>query len=279
MRTIADRYRLVGPLGRGGMGQVWEGSDLRLNRRIAVKLIHRADLANAQEAVRRFHREARITARMSHPGVPAVYDFGNADDELFVAMEYIEGQTVSDLIAEESPLPVPWAAYLAAQACSVLAAAHAGGLVHRDIKPSNLLLTRHGAVKVIDFGAAAAPGLPQFSRITQTGQVPGTARYVAPELYEGVSAGPSSDLYAVGRLLEELLGEERYDVPSALVSLVDALLLEDPQDRPSDATGVFTALHAFIGPLPHLPGALASDLRTDPTHLYTTTQAKAFPSR
>ncbi|MEO3782845.1 serine/threonine-protein kinase [Actinocorallia sp. B10E7] len=278
MRTIADRYRLVSPLGRGGMGQVWEGSDLRLNRRVAVKLIHKADLADTQEAVRRFHREARVTARMSHPGVPAVYDFGSADDELFVAMEYIEGQTVSDLIAEESPLPAPWAAYLAAQACSVLAAAHAGGLVHRDIKPSNLLLTRHGAVKVIDFGVAAAPGLPQFSQITQAGQIPGTARYIAPELYEGASAGPASDLYAVGRLLEELLGEDRYDVPAPLTSLVDALLFEDPQDRPADATEVFTALHAFIGPLPHLPGALASELRTDPTHLYTTAQAKAFPS-
>jgi len=277
MRAIADRYRLVSPLGRGGMGQVWEGSDLRLNRRVAVKLIHKADLADGQEAVRRFHREARVTARMSHPGVPAVYDFGNADDELFVAMEYIEGQTVADLIAEESPLPVPWSAYLAAQACSVLAAAHASGLVHRDIKPSNLLLTRHGAVKVIDFGVAAAPGLPQFSQITQTGQIPGTARYLAPELYEGSPAGPASDLYAVGRLLEELLAENRHAAPAALDSLVDALLLEDPQKRPTDATEVFTALHAFISPLPHLPGALAPDPHTDPTHLYTAAQAKAFP--
>ncbi|MEV4531893.1 serine/threonine-protein kinase [Streptosporangium sp. NPDC049304] len=292
MRTIADRYRLTAPIARGGMGAVWQGSDLRLNRPVAVKLIYQDDLVAKNEATRRFYREARITSRLRHPGVPVVYDFGSENGDLFMVMEYLEGHTVADLIAEHSPLPVSWAALIGAQVCAVLAAAHAVDLIHRDVKPGNLMMCADATVKVIDFGVATALGAKEFSRITQTGHVPGTARYMAPELAEGAGASHLSDLYTVGCLLHELLtgsrpfaskdlmteierslrepppALDRFDAPEELEGLVRSLLAKSPEGRPASALSVFESLLRLIGPLPPLPGLISKDLTTDPVHMY-----------
>lgn len=290
MRTVAGRYRITSPIGRGGMGEVWEGTDLRLNRPVAIKLINSADLAAGKEARRRFNREARITARLRHPGVPVVYDFGD-DGDLYMVMESLHGDSIGKLKDEVGSLPVPWAAFICAQVCAVLAAAHEAGLLHRDVKPENLLLCRDGAVKVIDFGVATSFGASEFSRITQTGQVPGTARYMAPELIDGADASRASDLYTVGCVLYELLtGERPYQsrdllrevarrkeedpppmagVPGELEELTRRLLAKEPAHRPSDATVVYRSLLPWIRDLRPLPGWVAQDLTADPAHMYT----------
>jgi hypothetical protein len=210
LRVILDRYELVTPIASGGMGTLWEGTDRRLNRKIVVKLIlpgKRRDSA----AMRRFNREARITARLGHPGVPVLYDFGTDQGELFMAIEHVSGVTIADLIAEVVPVPVPWAAAIVAQVCAVLAAAHEQQLVHRDLKPSNVMIRPDGSVKVLDFGLAAALSSGEFSQITRAGELPGTASYMAPEVAAGEPAESASDLYSMGCLFYELLtlpGEE-----------------------------------------------------------------------
>ncbi|MEU8265821.1 serine/threonine-protein kinase [Sphaerisporangium sp. NPDC049002] len=295
MKTIAERYQLSQPIARGGMGQVWLGSDLRLNRPVAVKLIHEDDLADRKEAVRRFYREARITARLRHPGVPVVYDFGSDEGRLFLAMEYLDGHTVAHLIDEHSPLPIPWVALIKAQVCAVLAAAHGADLIHRDVKPGNLVMLPDATVKVIDFGVATALTGEEFSRITQSGAVPGTARYMAPELLDGASASRFSDLYTVGCLLYELLTGlrpfaasdlmaeiyrsrsetppplGRSDVPRELHDLTFHLLAKSPGERPQSAESVFSTLLPLVQSPPPLPGLIDKDLSTHPTHMYAAT--------
>lgn len=291
MRVVADRYQITSPIGRGGMGQVWSGTDLRLNRDIAIKLLCVPDDAAAsRDARRRFHREARITARLRHPGVPAVHDFGQ-DGDLFMVMEALPGDSVGKLIDEQGALPVPWAAFIGAQACAVLAAAHDAGLIHRDVKPENLVLCPEGSVKVIDFGVATSTGA-EFSQITRTGQIPGTARYMAPELFTGAPASRSADLYSVGCLLYELLAgtppfaspsiaEEVVriatepppplpdDVPEDLATLVEELLAKDPAQRPADAITVYGRLRPWSRHVIPIPGWITRELPADPAHLYT----------
>src|SRR5690606_15831866 len=155
------------------------------------------------ELVRRFVRESRITARLEHPGVPAVYDVGTHDGRPYIVMQYVQGISVADLIAEFGPLPVGWAAAIAAQACAVLAVAHRAPLVHRDLKPANLMLEADGGVKILDFGLAVALDRGEASQITRTGQALGTAPYMAPEQILGSFSGPATDLYGLGCTLHE----------------------------------------------------------------------------
>ncbi|QFG22807.1 serine/threonine-protein kinase [Actinomadura sp. WMMB 499] len=297
MRTVADRYRITSAIGRGGMGEVWSGTDLRLNRPVAIKLLRVPDDAPARDVRRRFHREARITARLRHPGVPVVHDFGQ-DGDLFMVMEELPGDSVGKLADEHGDehgaLPVAWAAFIGAQVCAVLAAAHAAGLLHRDVKPENLVLCPDGSVKVIDFGVATSTG-GEFSRITRSGEIPGTARYMAPELLAGAEATRAGDLYAVGCLLYELLAGERpfqsprlvdeivraqtepaprpASAPDGLADLVAALLAKEPGRRPSGAGTVCSRLLPWTRGVGPLPGWTAPGLATDPRHLYTTALA------
>ncbi|WP_433500848.1 serine/threonine-protein kinase [Sphaerimonospora sp. CA-214678] len=290
MRTVADRYRITSPIGRGGMGEVWEGTDLRLNRPVAIKLINSDDLTSEKDARRRFHREVRITARLRHPGVPVVYDFGD-DGDLFMVMEALRGDSVGKLKDEEGSLPVPWAAFIAAQVCAVLAAAHRADLIHRDVKPENLVLCRDGTVKVIDFGVATSLGAGEFSKITQSGQIPGSARYMAPELIQGAQASRASDLYTIGCVMYELLTGARpfesrdllteiarsqkedpppmHGVPAELEALTRGLLAKRPERRPESAESVYRRLLPWIHRLPPLQGWVDRDLSTDPVHMYS----------
>ncbi|GAA4563102.1 serine/threonine-protein kinase [Planotetraspora kaengkrachanensis] len=277
--VLAGRYELLSPLGRGGMGQVWEGQDQRLGRRVAVKLLTRevlADRAEPNDLVRRFAREAAVMAGLQHPGVPAVYDAGTYDGGLFLVLELVDGCTLGDLIAEQGPLPVAWAAGIAAQMAAVLTSAHERRFVHRDVKPQNVMLTRDGTVKVLDFGVAALLDQAEMLRITSTGETIGTLAYMAPEQLHSRDTTPRTDLYALGCVLYEMLAGApmfeatspgalihkhlsqtpapllREDVHPELERLVMQLLEKEPEQRPADARETYDRLLPYVttGPGP-----------------------------
>ena len=302
-RVINDRYRLNElPLAVGGMGEVWLGQDTKLDREIAVKFVRHPDGRPDQELVRRFVRESRITARLEHPGVPAIYDVGTHEDRPYLVMQRIRGISVADLVAEHGPLPLGWAAAIAAQVCSVLSVAHAASLVHRDLKPSNLMLEPAGTVKVLDFGLAVALDLPDVSRITNTGQSLGTPAYMAPEQVSEATSTAATDLYALGCTLHEMLtgtplftGPTAYsvmskqvseqpvpvrrlrtDVPAALDRLVAALLAKAPEDRPASADVVYQRLLPFVTELGPLPGALDPPSKPSPVRMYAGVLGRVF---
>jgi serine/threonine protein kinase len=270
-QVLAGRYTLVSPLGRGGMGQVWEAFDTRLNRKVAVKLLTAGAFAASPDSaidVRRFSREAAVTAWLVHPSVPAVFDAGTYDGGLYLVMELVDGCTLGDLIAEQGPLPVGWAAAIAGQVAAVLSIAHQREVLHRDIKPQNVMLTRDGTAKVLDFGIAGIIG----QAITSTGVAVGTPGYMAPEQLHNLPATPRTDLYALGCLLYEMLAGEpvftatspaglirmhldqaphplrRRDVPPQLEALLWQLLDKNPPRRPADARQVYDLLLPFVSP-------------------------------
>lgn len=270
-RALAGRYTLTVPLGRGGMGQVWEALDTRLNRKVAVKLLTAGSFAaspGSELDVRRFTREATVTAGLVHPSVPGIFDAGTYDGGLYLVMELVDGCTIGDLVAEQGPLPVGWAAGIAGQVAAVLAIAHQREIIHRDIKPQNVMLTRDGTAKVLDFGVAGIVS----QRITSTGVAVGTPGYMAPELLHNLPAAPRTDLYGLGCLLYEMLAGEpvfaatspaalirmhleqappplrRRDVPPQLQALLWQLLDKDPARRPAGARQVYDLLLPFVGP-------------------------------
>ncbi|MEV7005889.1 serine/threonine-protein kinase [Streptosporangium sp. NPDC051022] len=287
--VIGDRYVLDDlPLGQGGMGAVYAGHDRHLDRRVAVKFL-RLVTGPDEELKRRFLREARILAKLEHPGAPVLYDFGTFDHRLFQVMQFIAGVTVADLLSEHGPLPVPWAAAIAAQACAVLAAAHALSIYHRDLKPTNLMLCPDGSVKVLDFGLAMLreADSTQFTRI---GQILGTPAYMAPEQIQSGITGPRSDLYALGCVIHEMLtGEQLFTglteyavferqvkerppavpgVPAELNRLIQDLLEKDPERRPSGADVLYERLQPFAVDLPMLPGFLNPPSVPSPGRMY-----------
>jgi serine/threonine protein kinase len=224
-RLIADRYEIT-PLDGGGMATIWRGYDKTLDRLVAIKQI-RSDryhtAAQRRELAERFRREARVTAKIEHPGVPAIYDAAidrDVSDEdsdierLYLVMQLVNGVTLSDVLAEQGPLPVPWAVAITAQVCAVLSYAHSIPVVHRDLKPSNIMLDQGGNVKVLDFGVAAVLGT-DLTQLTETGQVIGSRDYMSPEQFHGAGVSPRSDLYALGCLLHEMLtGRKVFDSAS-----------------------------------------------------------------
>ncbi|GGM86176.1 serine/threonine protein kinase [Thermopolyspora flexuosa] len=286
--VIGDRYELDDfPLGQGGMGAVYRGHDKHLDRKVAVKILHLP--VPDEELERRFIREARILARLEHPGAPTLYDFGAHERRLYQVMQFIAGVTVADLVSEYGPLPVPWAAAIAAQACAVLAAAHALSICHRDLKPTNLMLCPDGSVKVLDFGLAMLRDA-DVAQSTRSGQLLGTPAYMSPEQIQRGQAGPQSDLYALGCVLHEMLtgrqlftGPTEYavfekqvkerpptvtGVPRELARLVDDLLEKRPECRPADASTLFERLQEFAVDLPVLPGFLNPPSVPSPARMY-----------
>ena len=201
---VAGRYRLGDPLGRGGMGEVYRATDEVLGRDVAIKLLLpvRETLATKE----RFLREARAAAMVDDPHVVAALDFGSHEDGYFIAMELVEGPTVSQELRRLGPLPADRAVDIVRQAAAGLAAAHHHGIVHRDIKPGNLLLTGDGLVKVADFGIARFDAdADADATLTGTGQIIGTSQYLAPERALGGTAGAASDVYALGCVLYQLV--------------------------------------------------------------------------
>jgi parallel beta-helix repeat protein len=268
---IAGRYVLETMLGHGGMGEVWRGSDRQLRRPVAVKVMQER-VADAK----RFEREARISARLQHPGITVVHDFGTHDGLPFIVMELLRGHDLKfELAMSPAGLPPDRVVPLAIQAAEALQAAHDNQVVHRDLKPANLFLQDNGLLKICDFGIAWAADLTES--LTATDNVIGSAQYMSPEQCEGRPVDRRSDLYSLGCVLYALLtgqppfphGEklaimyqQRYatpegprtrrpEVPEDLDRLVLTLLAKDPDQRPADAGQVIAALKgAPIGRAP-----------------------------
>ncbi|WP_086770269.1 serine/threonine-protein kinase [Streptomyces bobili] len=275
-RRIAGRYELLEQFGQGGMGDVWRGYDAVLDRPVAVKLIRPQAVTSphlAEEFEKRFKREARITARIQHPGVPQVYDavLDESYEQLFLVMELVDGVPLTAYVHPDEDLPVSWAVAVAAQVATVLSYAHDVPVVHRDLKPGNILVARDGTVKVLDFGIAAILQT-DVTRLTATGSPIGTHQYMAPEQVRGGRVTPRTDLYALGCVLHELLcgrplfsgdGEFhlmmqhvnatptplrqlRAGVPEELEALVLHLLRKAPEARPADVQEVYERLRPFL---------------------------------
>ncbi len=200
-RTIAGRYEIGVRLGSGAMADVFAAYDLRLHRELAVKLVPEQGITEIART--RFVREARAAARIAHPNAVAVYDAGNADGFLYLAMERVEGRTLADRLAHGGPISVPEAASIAGAVLDALGAAHTAGVVHRDVKPANIIVGPAG-VKLVDFGIATVVG-DAASNLTAAGDVVGTPKYLAPEQIAGQRATPETDLYATGVVLFEML--------------------------------------------------------------------------
>ena len=237
-RTLAgERYRVEGRLGHGGMATVFLAQDRKLDRPVAIKLL--ADnLAGDEEVRARFTREARLAAKLDHPNVVQVFDVGEDDDRPFIVMELVAGETLGDrLERRHRSLPVSEALPLLRQMCDGLGHAHARRLVHRDVKPQNLLLREaDDCLKVADFGIARAV---EETRLTRTGKVIGTDRYMAPEQLADGRISPATDVFACGVVADEALPERR---PPELREIVGRCLREDPRDRFTDAGALAAAL-------------------------------------
>ncbi|NUR85360.1 MAG: serine/threonine protein kinase, partial [Nonomuraea sp.] len=231
-RLLARRYRLVTQVGRGGMGTVWQAHDEVLGRDVAVKeVILPHGLTDEERAVhhKRTFREARTAARLSHPGVVAVYDVVEEDDRPWIIMELIRARSLDQVIKAEGPMEARRAAEIARQMLAALHAAHEAGVLHRDVKPSNVLITGTGRMGeravLTDFGIATASG---DATLTQTGLVMGSPAYIAPERARGRVAGPASDLWSLGVTLYAMLhGKSPFERPEPMAALV-AVISDEP---------------------------------------------------
>jgi len=200
--TRVGTYVVIEELGRGGMGVVYLAEDQRLGRRVALKSLP-ASVASLPELRQRLRREARAAATISHPGVAVVYALEEIDDHLFIASEYVRGDTLRAVIAR-GPIAAARVQAMAIEIASALAAAHQAGVIHRDLKPENVLIATDGRIKIVDFGIAQIEG-PEATRLTRAGAMLGTPAYMAPEQLLGGSVDARADIYAVGVLLTEML--------------------------------------------------------------------------
>jgi serine/threonine protein kinase len=296
---LADRYRLERRLGVGGMATVRLAFDTRLERYVAVKLLAE-HLAEDRNFVSRFRREALAVARLVHPNIVQVFDFGTDDrsGRQFIVMEFVDGPSCAEILRELGRLEPAEAVGILTQACRGLAYAHRSGVVHRDVKPGNLLRSREGGqVKLADFGIAKAA---EQSDITKVGSVLGTAAYLSPEQARGEPAGPASDLYALGVVSYQLLaGRLPYEagsltdlarqqeagrppslheldpsIPLGLSAAVDRALARDPADRYHEAAAMEQALVDGLRDVAPEPTAVTRPLeRTEATRLLGRTQA------
>jgi Tol biopolymer transport system component len=250
--TRLGPYQITAPIGAGGMGEVYKAHDSRLERIVAIKVLA-ATWAGDEQAQQRFTREARAIAALSHPRICPLFDIGHHDGVDFLVMEYLEGETLSDRLAK-GPLPIDRAIRYAGEIGEALAAAHASGIVHRDLKPGNVMLTKSGA-KLLDFGLAKLRPTSAISEvadadtrqpITDTGAMPGTLQYMAPEQLEGREADARSDIFAYGAVVYEMLTGHRAFEGRSQAALIAAILHTDPKDPSTVVPSLTPAVDQFL---------------------------------
>ncbi len=282
------KYKIVGKIGQGAMGEVFKAHDAVLNRMVAIKTIN-ADLGSDETLRKRFQREAQSAARLNHPNIITVYDYGEEHNKIYMAMELLEGTDLKQTIVQRAPLSLDEKLEIMDQICDGLAFAHAADIVHRDLKPANIHLLANGQVKIMDFGLARLGG----SEMTRTGMVMGTPHYMSPEQVRGERADSRSDIFSLGCVFYELLTYRKPfdadsmhavlfkvmqeepepvahfipDLPHVLQDLLDRTLAKDPSQRLQNAGELRTALHMAReaiaegrgdDPLPELPSGEAA---------------------
>jgi Flp pilus assembly protein TadD/predicted Ser/Thr protein kinase len=291
-RTIADgRYEIVGLLGEGGMGAVYQARQVAVDRLVALKLIV-PEMVKSPAAAVRFHREMKLTAKIEHPNTIRVYDFGETEGQLFLAMELLRGRTLTQVLADVGRLELARIVRIASQVTRALQAAHSEGVVHRDLKPDNIMLLEqygeHDVVKVLDFGIAKSLD-EQEADMTAAGAVIGTPAYMSAEQAMGEPVDQRSDLYSLGIILYEMasgrvpftasaltallvahatetpppLAQVARGVHPGLAALVEELLRKDPATRPQTAKEVEWRLDALVGGLAvsaTMPGQMAGSM-------------------
>lgn len=278
-QVVADRYHVLKKLGEGGMGQVYLAEHVKMGRRSAIKVMN-PSMVHDPDAVSRFNREAANASRITHPNVCAIYDFGETPDGLiYLAMEFIEGEPLTELLRREDALPATRAGRIFLQVAEALQAAHDLGIVHRDLKPDNIMLTRgrdgSDVVKVVDFGIAKAVGGDDAQKVTKTGLVVGTPEFMSPEQLAGDTVDGRSDTYSLAlvffrmltgklpfeastvqetmikRLTDEptTLAAARPDVdfPSGLQATLDAALTRNPVERYQTAAKFASDVARVVG--------------------------------
>jgi len=240
-KLLLDQFRIEEAIGAGGMGTVYRARQTSLNRDVAIKILH-SELTRNPDAVRRFRREAKVATQLEHPNLVRVFLFGELpktadipDGGLYLAMEYLDGRSMMDLMREEGPLPVPRALHLILQTSGAIGAAHAQGIVHRDVKPENIIvLKKHGDpdfVKVLDFGIARLLW-GEHTALTQSGVIFGTARYISPEGASGEPTDARSDVYSLGVLAYQLLtGVTPFEASTPVAMLMKHIHEEAPDLR------------------------------------------------
>ena len=295
-RTVLnDRYEIQQRIGRGGMADVFLARDLLLDRLVAIKVLF-PEFATDPNFVERFRREAQSAANLTHPNIVAVYDWGKYANTYFMAMEYVQGRTLADILRANGHVNSVQAAEIANEVAAALGNAHASGVVHRDIKPANILIGGNGQVKVADFGIARAMNAPSENNLTQVGSVMGTATYFSPEQAQGAQPDPRSDLYSLGIVLYEMVagkppfsGENPVsiaykqvhdlpqplnqlvaDVPRPFEAIVAKLLAKDPGLRYANAEALREDLRRYrsgepVMALAAVAGAAPPPMRTGDT--------------
>ncbi|MGA7916473.1 MAG: serine/threonine-protein kinase, partial [Candidatus Acidiferrales bacterium] len=260
--TLADRYRIVSPLGKGGMGEVYRAEDLKLGQTVALKFLPQS-LARDEQALSRFTREVRLARQVSHPNVCRVFDIGEADGQTILTMEFVDGEDIASLMRRIGRLPADKALEIARQVCAGLAAAHEYGIIHRDLKPANIMLDGRGRARITDFGLAGLATEVQGENARA-----GTPAYMSPEQFSGGEITAKSDLYSLGLVMYEIFtGKKPYEAatydemarlreksaptaPSAHLKDIDPLvervmlrcLQKDPTKRPASSLQVSAAL-------------------------------------
>jgi eukaryotic-like serine/threonine-protein kinase len=288
--VLAERYEIDTVLGEGGMARVFRGTDTVLDRTVAVKILA-SQFAQDDSSVARFRREAQSAAALNHPNVVSVFDTGSDDGVHWIVMEFVEGRTLKDVIAEDGALEPNRALQIAREVALALASAHENGLVHRDVKPANIMITPSGETKVMDFGIARAVTSAGDPTLTKTGFVMGTAAYLSPEQAEGKPVDARSDIYSLGCVLYEMLaGRPPFEgsspvavasahmsaepepiskvnpaVPREVEAVVARAMRKDPEERYQDARDMADDLaRVATGEVPL--AAAAAGAATEPVH-------------
>ena len=277
-RTIVnDRYEIGKRIGRGGMAEIFQARDILLDRPVALKVLF-PEFATDPAFVERFRREAQAAANLNHPNIVGVYDWGKVNNTYYIAMEYVNGRTLADILKQSGTLTPMQVCDLISEVASALISAHHNGVIHRDIKPGNILVSTTGQVKVADFGIARALGAGVEQGLTQTGAVMGTATYFSPEQAQGASTDQRSDIYSLGIVMYEMLcgvapftGENAVaiaykqvhehampltqrlaSIPTDVAAIVAKCMEKSPDDRYSSAEQVRDELRRFVEGMPVL---------------------------